>query len=53
MVKFKSFRDRKIIESYHRIDPNDGTIIIIKGNEVGGYWVLSDTKKAEISEVFF
>ena len=51
--KFKSFRDRKVIESYHRIDPNDGTVIIIKGNEVGGYWVLSDTKKAEISEVFF
>lgn len=50
LEKFKPFMKRTVIESYHRIDPQDGTVIIIKGREVGNYWFLSDTKKTYIGE---
>ncbi len=50
LAKFKPFMKRQVKESYHRIDPDDGTVIIIRGGEVGNYWFLSDVKKKYIGE---
>lgn len=43
--KFKPFMKRKVVESYHRLDREDGVVIIIKGYESGAFWMLGDTKK--------
>ena len=50
LERFKPFMGRKVIESYHRIDPDDGVCIIIKGFEVGSYWFYEDTKKKHIED---
>lgn len=48
MDRFKSFPERNIIEEYHRIDPNDGTVLIVKGYEVGNFWFYKDTFKKNV-----
>ena len=50
MDRFKPFSQRTIKEEYKRIQlgENSGNVIIIKGYEVGNYWLASDLKKKTI-----
>jgi len=37
--------DREVLSQYERIDPDDGYIIIVEGEEIAKYWLREDYQK--------
>lgn len=45
LVEFKPLRERRIIDIYDRILTQNGTSVIIEGDEIGRVWDIGDVKK--------
>lgn len=43
---FRDFRERDVLDCYRNID-NNGTILIVSGNECGRFWFYSDVLKSK------
>lgn len=44
---FKPLREREVIDLYSRINPNDGTCVIVEGGETGEAWFKEEYDKTK------
>lgn len=47
IATFKPLRERKVIDLYPRINPDDGLCVIVEGKEVGEAWCKEEYDKAQ------